>query len=186
MNSIRHPFVPRKPTAIALVATVAALLLSWAGFGILAVTVYLAGTVLLLTWLQKSTIGPLNRLQAALRTALEQENYITPLPRESHADLAPLVDDFNELVGRIRTREEALLQARTDLEQRVIRRTQELETEIIERKRAEEDLKRSQIEIAETNQQLEMAIERANQMVLHAELANVAKSEFLANMSHEI
>jgi signal transduction histidine kinase/DNA-binding response OmpR family regulator len=38
----------------------------------------------------------------------------------------------------------------------------------------------------ESNQQLEEAIARANQMALEAELANAAKSEFLANMSHEI
>ncbi|HBF43352.1 MAG TPA: hypothetical protein DDW42_06925 [Desulfobacteraceae bacterium] len=40
--------------------------------------------------------------------------------------------------------------------------------------------------LTETNEQLERAIERANQMALTAEIANQAKSEFLANMSHEI
>jgi PAS domain S-box-containing protein len=51
--------------------------------------------------------------------------------------------------------------------------------DITERKQAEEEL-------IETNQQLEEAIARANNMALQAELANLAKSEFLANMSHEI
>jgi two-component system, sensor histidine kinase and response regulator len=41
-------------------------------------------------------------------------------------------------------------------------------------------------ELRETNDQLEIAIERANQMAVQAELASLAKSEFLANMSHEI
>jgi PAS domain S-box-containing protein len=41
-------------------------------------------------------------------------------------------------------------------------------------------------QLEETNRQLEGAIERANQMALAAEIANIAKSEFLANMSHEI
>ncbi|MBN2010241.1 response regulator [candidate division KSB1 bacterium] len=41
-------------------------------------------------------------------------------------------------------------------------------------------------ELESTNQQLERAIARANQMALAAELANISKSEFLANMSHEI
>jgi two-component system sensor histidine kinase/response regulator len=41
-------------------------------------------------------------------------------------------------------------------------------------------------ELQETNDQLETAIERANQMAVQAELASLAKSEFLANMSHEI
>ena len=41
-------------------------------------------------------------------------------------------------------------------------------------------------ELQDTNDQLEAAIERANQMAVKAELASLAKSEFLANMSHEI
>jgi two-component system sensor histidine kinase/response regulator len=46
--------------------------------------------------------------------------------------------------------------------------------------------KRILAELRETNDQLETAIERANQMAVQAELASLAKSEFLANMSHEI
>ncbi len=41
-------------------------------------------------------------------------------------------------------------------------------------------------ELRNTNQQLEDAIARANEMAMRAEVANQAKSEFLANMSHEI
>jgi PAS domain S-box-containing protein len=51
--------------------------------------------------------------------------------------------------------------------------------DITERKQAEERLRQA-------NRQLESAIERANDMALQAETANVAKSRFLANMSHEI
>jgi PAS domain S-box-containing protein len=51
--------------------------------------------------------------------------------------------------------------------------------DITERKKAQDAL-------VETNEQLEQAIARANEMTLQAELANMAKSEFLANMSHEI
>ena len=46
--------------------------------------------------------------------------------------------------------------------------------------------KKIRAELQETNNQLETAIERANQMAVQAELASLAKSEFLANMSHEI
>jgi len=38
----------------------------------------------------------------------------------------------------------------------------------------------------DTSDQLEAAIEQANQMAVEAEMSNVAKSQFLANMSHEI
>ncbi len=40
--------------------------------------------------------------------------------------------------------------------------------------------------LTETNDQLEAASARANEMALKAEMANIAKSQFLANMSHEI
>jgi signal transduction histidine kinase/CheY-like chemotaxis protein len=50
---------------------------------------------------------------------------------------------------------------------------------ITERKRAEEMLRQA-------NQNLEIAIEQANESAKQARMANAAKSEFLANMSHEI
>ncbi len=53
------------------------------------------------------------------------------------------------------------------------------DTDITDRKLAQET-------ILETNRQLEVAIARANEMALQAQLANATKSEFLANMSHEI
>jgi len=51
--------------------------------------------------------------------------------------------------------------------------------DITERKQVERKL-------LATNRQLETAIERANELAMQAEVANIAKSEFLANMSHEI
>ncbi|MCF8075349.1 MAG: response regulator [Desulfotignum sp.] len=46
--------------------------------------------------------------------------------------------------------------------------------------------KRVEQELLETNQHLEEATAKANQMAVHAEMASIAKSQFLANMSHEI
>ncbi|MBF0303844.1 MAG: CHASE domain-containing protein [Desulfamplus sp.] len=51
--------------------------------------------------------------------------------------------------------------------------------DITERKIAEQNL-------VDTNHQLEDAIEKANEMAVKAQMADIAKSEFLANMSHEI
>ena len=46
--------------------------------------------------------------------------------------------------------------------------------------------KQAEVELQETNRNLEEATTRANDMAVQAEMANIAKSEFLANMSHEI
>ncbi|MBF0574255.1 MAG: CHASE domain-containing protein, partial [Desulfamplus sp.] len=48
------------------------------------------------------------------------------------------------------------------------------------------ELKRTESELMETNNQLEEAISKANELALEAQMADIAKSEFLANMSHEI
>ncbi|MBF0377457.1 MAG: response regulator [Desulfamplus sp.] len=48
------------------------------------------------------------------------------------------------------------------------------------------ELKRTESELMETNNQLEEAICKANELALQAQMADIAKSEFLANMSHEI
>jgi len=65
--------------------------------------------------------------------------------------------------------------------------------DITERKRAEEALRAAREEtdavnqhLGVMNQQLEEAIQKANEMAMRAEYANQAKSEFLATMSHEI
>jgi PAS domain S-box-containing protein len=58
--------------------------------------------------------------------------------------------------------------------------------DISERKKAEEELHRSKVNLQETNRQLLIAIEQAGEMAEKAERASAAKSEFLANMSHEI
>jgi signal transduction histidine kinase/DNA-binding response OmpR family regulator len=59
-------------------------------------------------------------------------------------------------------------------------------TDISERKQHQEEIQRA-VECAESlNQQIEIAMDRAQTAVVEANLANVAKSQFLATMSHEI
>ncbi|MDQ5979881.1 MAG: hypothetical protein QG602_2856 [Verrucomicrobiota bacterium] len=59
-------------------------------------------------------------------------------------------------------------------------------TDISERKHHQEEMRRA-VECAESlNQQIEIAMDRAQTAVVEANLANVAKSQFLATMSHEI
>ncbi len=58
--------------------------------------------------------------------------------------------------------------------------------DISDRKIADKNSKEAYQNLEDINNQLEKAIERANQMAVTAEFASVAKTEFLANMSHEI
>jgi PAS domain S-box-containing protein len=59
-------------------------------------------------------------------------------------------------------------------------------TDITERKKAYESLRRAKEESEAANLRLHQSIERAKQLAIEAECANTAKSLFLANMSHEI
>ena len=63
----------------------------------------------------------------------------------------------------------------------------------IERKKAQEDLKKAKadaemanLELVVVNKRLEQAISKSNEMTIRAQMAAKSKSEFLANMSHEI
>lgn len=80
-------------------------------------------------------------------------------------ELDVLIDGFNNMLDQIQARDAELLKSQVELEQRVKERTKDLEQEINERKRAEEDLKQAR----------DAALE-----------ASRVKSEFLANVSHEI
>jgi two-component system, sensor histidine kinase and response regulator len=75
-----------------------------------------------------------------------------------------------------------LQQAMADLR----RHEEELELELVQRKKAEAELLKAKAATEQANLELAQAVARANQLAIEAEAANQAKSRFLANMSHEI
>jgi signal transduction histidine kinase/HAMP domain-containing protein len=90
--------------------------------------------------LQRVVSGPILQLVRATRVVARQQNYAVRVPKESEDEIGLLIDNFNEMVAEIETRDHALARARAELEQRVIERTRELQMEVAERRQAEEEL----------------------------------------------
>ena len=113
------------------------------GFGTVAVVVGLAaGAIVLLVIfrLQRIISEPILTLAEAAQQVAENKDYSVRVQQASQDEIGVLNRTFNDMLSIIEHRDEQLTRARNDLEERVKQRTMELETEVHQRKRAQESL----------------------------------------------
>ncbi|MFQ5631138.1 MAG: response regulator, partial [bacterium] len=73
-----------------------------------------------------------------------KKDYSVRAAKHSHDELGLLIDGFNEMLTQIQKRDSALQKAHDELEERVKERTKNLQQEVVERKRAEKAVRKSE------------------------------------------
>ncbi len=137
----------------------------YAKIAFLVLIISIFATYLISARLLRIVSDPIVELARIAERISTEENYSLRAVARSNDESGILVRSFNQMLERIEQRDLALQSAKDEMEQRVQRRTADLQIEVKERIRAEEQMRAAK----DT-----------------AEVANHAKSEFLANMSHEI
>jgi len=133
------------------------------GLAVLSIAGFIA--LLLANSLQHMISRPLRSLNDVMRQVSEAQDYELRATRESDDEIGHLVDGFNGMLEQISERDAHLARHRSELENLVHERTDNL---------------------GKANAKLRTAIESATRAKDEAESASRAKSEFLARMSHEI
>src|SRR6267143_1426179 len=101
----------------------------YAAIAAIVLSACLLAALLISSIFRRAVADPIVDLSKIARVVSQDKNYsVRATPIRSPAELAILIDAFNEMLAQIQRSEKALLMARDELEQRVRERTAELET----------------------------------------------------------
>jgi len=123
-------------------------------FGTMAVLVFLITLIASLVmsfWFKRLISLPILHLVRAIQTVSEKKTYSVRVPKENEDELGTLTDNFNEMLAQLEIRDQALLHAHDELEQRVVKRTRELRAEVAERMRAEKIMQGNSEQLQKVN-----------------------------------
>jgi PAS domain S-box-containing protein len=95
---------------------------------------------------------PVLRLSEVAQVISEKKDFSVRMEGGSQDEMGRLIDGFNEMLSQIQIRDKALAAARDDLEKRVLDRTRELQTEIAERKGAQDLLHEKELRLTEAQE----------------------------------
>lgn len=114
------------------------------GLVILLLAVGSVGTTLLVaTRLQALVLRPVLRLAAAAKDVATERNYSVRVTQVGRDEIGDLTEAFNNMLGEIQARDEALRAAEEELKSHI----RDLEQEVAERKQAQEALRQSEAEL---------------------------------------
>ncbi len=132
-----------------------------------------------IAWLLASRLEPvfsqpIRDLAATSQRISQSKDYSERVSSRRNDELGDLIRSFNEMVGQIQQRDQALQQARVELEDRVAERTRELREEVGIRAHAEADLAQQLRRIQLLNQIIRASLERQDlNSILHVVLGEL-------------